>query len=84
VVTFWLISTIVKSKILKRLWKYIIKHIPIKQVWLEENIILIKDVQIWVHQKMFKNTMKKRFSIIYQRTKIQKLGNPKNERVEKT
>ncbi len=26
---------------------------------------------------------KKRFSIIYQRTKVQKLGNLKNERVEK-
>ncbi len=51
------------SKILKRLWKektYIINHIPIKQVWLEKNIILIKDVQIWVDQKMLKNTMKKK------------------------
>jgi hypothetical protein len=27
---------------------------------------------------------KKRFSIIYQRTKVQKLGSPKSERVEKT
>jgi hypothetical protein len=27
---------------------------------------------------------KKRFSIIYQRTKVQKLGSPKNDRVEKT
>ncbi len=61
-----------------------INHIPIKQVWLEENIILIKDVQIWVDQKMLKNTMKKKFSIVYQRTKIQKLGNPKNEKAEKT
>jgi hypothetical protein len=32
----------------------IINHIPIKQVWLEENIILIKDVQIWVDQKTTK------------------------------
>jgi hypothetical protein len=39
---------------------YIINHIPIKQVWLEENIILIKDVQIWVDQKMLKNSMKKK------------------------
>jgi hypothetical protein len=39
---------------------YIINHIPIKQMWLEENIILIKDVQIWVDQKMLKNTMKKK------------------------
>jgi hypothetical protein len=39
---------------------YIINHIPIKQMWLEENIILIKDVQIWVDQKMLKNLMKKK------------------------
>ncbi len=39
---------------------YIINHIPIKQVWLEENIILIKDVQIWMGQKMLKNSMKKK------------------------
>jgi hypothetical protein len=37
-----------------------------------------------VDQKMLKNTMKKRFFIVYQRTKIQKMGNPKNERAEKT
>jgi hypothetical protein len=40
--------------------KYVINQAPIKQVWLEENIILIKDVQIWVDQKMLKNTMKKK------------------------
>jgi hypothetical protein len=56
---------------------YIINHIPIKQVWLEENIVLIKNVQIWVDQKILKNTMKKRFFRVYQRTKIQKLGSPK-------
>jgi hypothetical protein len=39
---------------------YIINHIPIKQMWLEENIILIKDVQIWVDKKMLKNLMKKK------------------------
>jgi hypothetical protein len=39
---------------------YMINHIPIKQVWLEENIILIKDVQIWVDQKMLRNPMKKK------------------------
>jgi nitrogen fixation protein len=38
---------------------YIINHIPIKQMWLEENIILIKDVQTWVDKKMLKNTIKK-------------------------
>jgi len=34
------------------------KHIPIKQVWLKEIIILIKDVQKWVDQKMLMNVMK--------------------------
>ncbi len=63
---------------------YIINHIPIKQEWLEENIILTKDVQIWVDQKMPKNAIKKVFFIVYQKTKIQKLGNSKNERAEKT
>ncbi len=48
---------------------YIINHIPI---------------QIWVNQKMLKNTMKKRLFIIYQRTKVQKLGSPKNEKAKKT
>ncbi len=57
---------------------------PIKQVRLKENIILIKDVQIWVDQKRLKNRMKKRFFLVYQRTKIQKLVSPKNEKVKKT
>jgi hypothetical protein len=38
---------------------YMINHIPVKQMWLEENIILIKDVQKWVDQKMLKKPMKK-------------------------
>jgi hypothetical protein len=33
---------------------------------------------------MLKNPMKKRFFIVYQGTKVQKVGNPKNERVRKT
>jgi hypothetical protein len=37
---------------------YMINHIPVKQMWLEENIILIKDVQKWVDQKMLKKPMK--------------------------
>jgi hypothetical protein len=38
-----------------------------------------------VDEKLLKNPMKrKRFSITYQRTKVQKLGSPKNKRVEKT
>ncbi len=47
------------SKLLIRLWKktYVINHIPIKQMWLKENIILIKDAQIWVDQKMLKITI---------------------------
>ncbi len=64
---------------------YMIDHISIKQVWLKENIILIKDVQKWVNQKLLKKpNEKKRLSIIYQRTKVQKLGSPKNERAKKT
>jgi hypothetical protein len=42
---------------------------------------LIKDVQKWVDQKMLKNQMKK---MVYQRTKVQKVGSPKNEGVGKT
>ncbi len=60
-----------------------INHLSIKQMWLEENIILIKDVQKRVDKKMLKKTNKKLF-IIYQKTKVQKVGSPKNERVEKT
>jgi len=46
---------------------------------------LIKDVQKWVDEKLVKNPMgKKRFSITHHRTKVQKLGNPKNKRLEKT
>ncbi len=64
---------------------YMINHIPIKQVWLKENIILIKDVQKWVDEKLLKNPMKKkRFSITHHTTKVQKLGSPKNKRPEKT
>ncbi len=49
-------------------------------MWLEKNIILIKDVQKWVDQKMLKNPMEQnKFSIIYQKTKVQKLSSPKNE-----
>ncbi len=78
---------ILTCKILIKLWKkiYMINHIPIKQMWPEENIILIKDVKKWVDQKLQKNPMKKKgFSMIYQRTKVQKLGIPKNKRVKKT
>jgi hypothetical protein len=32
-----------------------------------------------VDQKMLKNPMKKKVLIIYQRTKVQKVGSPKNE-----
>jgi len=39
---------------------YMINHIPIKQMCLEENIILIKDVQKWVDKKLLKNPMKKK------------------------
>jgi len=48
-------------------------HIPIKQVWVENTIILIKYVQKWVHEKLLKNPMKKKrwLSITYQRIEIQ-------------
>jgi hypothetical protein len=60
---------------------YMINHIPIKQMWLEENIILIKDVQKWVDEKLLKNPMKKKgFHNIWE---DQKLGSPKNKWVEK-
>jgi hypothetical protein len=39
---------------------YMINHIPIKQMWLKENIILIKDVQKWVDEKLLKTPMKKK------------------------
>jgi hypothetical protein len=39
---------------------YIINPIPIKQMWLQENIILIKDVQNMGGSKMLKITMKKK------------------------
>jgi len=41
---------------------YMINHIPIKQMWLEENIILIKDVQKWVDKKLLNNPMNKKKS----------------------
>jgi hypothetical protein len=47
---------------------YIVNHIPIKQVWLEENIILIKDVQIWVDWKLLTRWKKK---VIYNISKDQ-------------
>jgi hypothetical protein len=52
---------------------------------IRRNIILINDVFKWVDQKMLTNPMKKkRFFLIYQRTKVQKVGTPKNEGVKKT
>jgi hypothetical protein len=39
---------------------YMINHIPIKQVWRKEIIMLIKYVQKWVDQKMLKDLMKKK------------------------
>ncbi len=56
---------ILTSKVLKDYEKknIYINHIPIKQVWLEENIILIKDVQIWVDQKNAKKHNEKEGSL---------------------
>jgi len=42
-------------------------------MWLEENIILIKDVQKWADQKMLKNPMKKK--VLYNITKNQSSKN---------
>ncbi len=47
-------------------------------MWLEENIILIKDVQIWVDQKMLKITMKKKVFYNNIKGQIQNLGSQKN------
>jgi hypothetical protein len=35
-------------------------------------------------EKLLKNPMKKRLSITYHMTKVQKLGSPKNRKAEKT
>jgi len=56
-----------------------INHIPIKQVWLEEND---KRCTNMGGSKHVKEPNKKK--VLYQRTKVQKLGGPKNERVKKT
>jgi len=44
---------------------YMMKHIPSKQVGLKEIIILIKDVQKWVDQKMLTNVMNFFIFIVY-------------------
>jgi hypothetical protein len=41
---------------------YMMNHIPIKQVWLEKNVILIKDVQKWVDEKLLKNPIENKGS----------------------
>jgi hypothetical protein len=53
---------------------YMINHIPIKQVSLEENIILIKYVQKWVDQKLLKNPMKKRVPYNISKDQSSKIG----------
>ncbi len=52
---------ILTSQVLRKLWKirHMLNHISIKQMWVEDTIILIKDVQKWVHEKLLKNPMKK-------------------------
>jgi hypothetical protein len=63
---------------------YMINQIHIKQVWVEDTIILIKDVQKWVHGKLLKNPMKKKLDL-YNISKDQslKLGSPKTKRATK-
>jgi hypothetical protein len=58
-----------------------INHIPIKQVCWKENIILIKDAQIWVDQKKLKKPNEKK--CYYQRTKVRKLGSLKMKGLKK-
>ncbi len=53
-------------------------------MWLEENIILIKDVQKWVDEKLLENPMEKKVLYNILKTKVQKLGSPKSKRAEKT
>ncbi len=62
----------------------IINHVPIKQMWTEENIILIKDVQIWVDKKMLKNTMKKQILYSISKDQFKNWVVQKNEKAEKT
>jgi hypothetical protein len=53
---------------------YMINHIPIKQMWLEENIIWIKAVQKWVDEKLLKNIMKKKVLHNISKDKSLKIG----------
>jgi hypothetical protein len=62
---------------------YMINHISIKQMWLEENITLIKDVQKWVDKNLIKNLIKKKVFHNISEDQSSKLGSPKNKRVEK-
>ncbi len=69
----WFDSYISSTKKIMTKKTYMINHIPIKQVWVEGTIILIKDIQKWVHEKLLKNLLKKKcwFSITYQRIEVQ-------------
>jgi hypothetical protein len=63
---------------------YMINHIPIKQVWLEKKYYIDKRCKKMGGWKIVKETNeKKRFSITYHKTKVQKLGSPKNKRAKK-
>jgi hypothetical protein len=53
---------------------YIINYIPIKQVWLEKNITLIKDVQIWVDQKNVKEQNEKNVFYSISKDQNSKIG----------
>ncbi len=54
-------------------------------MWVEDTIILIKDVQKWVHEKLLKNPMKKKTLVLYNISKDRnsKLGSPKNKKATK-
>ncbi len=61
---------------------YMINHIPIKQVWLEESIILIKIYTTMGGSKKFKETNEKKGSL--SKDQSSKIGYSKNEKAEKT
>ncbi len=61
---------------------YMINHIPIKQMWLKKIYYIDKRCIKMGGSKIAKKP--KRFPIIYQKTKVQKLGSPKNEKVKET
>ncbi len=64
---------------------YMINHLPIKQMWLgKKNYINKRCTKMGGSKNAKEPNEKKRLSIIYLRTKVQKVSNSKNEGVKKT